>query len=230
MKAKETQSPVIFLGSSLTLPNLIDSLHAQNRCIIGIWDQDYQNQRSMFELPILKEDFLDQINVQEYEFFVATNWNPGKHPITVRNNQKRNDLIDLMKKKNLTGAKIIHPTAIVSPRAEIGCNVSIGAMTMVTHGTKIHNHVSIKEQCYISHDVVIEEDSVIQIKACITGDVHIGKHTYVGINSTIINRGAVAKPMRIGNNSLIHPTVLVMQDLPDDSVASLQDSKFSRVF
>jgi len=222
--------PIIVLGSCLSLPTIIESCEASGRKIIAIIDNDYVDQTNMYGFPVFQESWLDSIETTHYEFFIASVWTPGNHVVTKRSNNKRDHYINLMQIKKLTGATIIHPSCVISPNALIGRNVRIGAMTVVVHGTEIHDHVLIKEQCYISHDVKIGKNSVIQIKACITGHVHIGANTYIGVGSTIMHRVQSAAPTIIGDNVLVHPKLLVIQDLPNDSVASLKNKKYSRIF
>jgi hypothetical protein len=45
-----------------------------------------------------------------------------------------------------------------------------------------------------------------------------------------MNRGELSNPTIIGSNVLVHPGLLVIQDLPNDAVASLKNKKYSRVF
>lgn len=223
---KLDRAPVVFLGSCTSMYNIIESCDDAGREVVGIYDPDYSGE--IYSLPVLNDDVLEFKH--EFEYFVATGWNPGTHPVTVRNNQKRQQLIDLMHQRDLVGATLIHPTCVISPRARIGRNVRIGAMSMVTAGAEIANDVNIKEQCYISHGVKIGRDSIVQLKATITGDVHVGEHAWIGVNSTIIHRGSTGAPMLIGDRVLIHPGVTVMQSLPAGAVASIRDRKFSRVF
>ena len=222
--------PIIILGSCLSLSTIIESCVALDRKIIGIVDNDYYGQDNMAGLPVFQESWLDSIDTSLYEFFVATNWIPGSHNVIKRNNNKRNHYISLMDQKKLIGATIIHPSCVISSGALIGRNVRIGAMTVIMYGAEINNHALVKEQCNISHDVKIGKNSVIQIKACITGCVRIGENTYIGVGSTIMNRGELSNPTIIGDNVLVHPGLLVIQDLPNDVVASLKNKKYSRVF
>lgn len=225
------KKPVIMLGSCASMHNIIESCQAEGRNIIGVVDEDYRGQTTLYGLTMLDPALLDSDIVKEIEFFVATGWNPGTQPVIVRNNQKRQGLIQLMQDKNLQGASLIHPSAVISPGALIGRNVRIGALSMITHGAVIHNHVNIKEQCYISHGCIIGQDSIVQIGATVTGDVDIGNQCYIGVGATIMKRNLVSPAkMRIGNNVLVHPRVTVYQALPDNAVASLNDKKFSRVF
>jgi UDP-3-O-[3-hydroxymyristoyl] glucosamine N-acyltransferase len=227
---RSNTKPIILLGSSLTSYNLLESCEAQGITVLGFIDPDYMGQTHLYGKPLLDKDTYLTKYKDLVEFFVATNWNPDPHRVTVRNNNKRDMLISWIDEYNLTAATLVHPTAIVSPGALIGRNVSIGALTMVCYDAEIHDDASIKEQCYISHGVKIGRNTVIQLRGCVTGDVHIGSNTYIGVGATLLHRGATATPTIIGDNVLVHPNVLVFQDLPSGSTASLRDKKFSRVF
>jgi bifunctional N-acetylglucosamine-1-phosphate-uridyltransferase/glucosamine-1-phosphate-acetyltransferase GlmU-like protein len=216
---RQDHKPIIFLGSCNSIQNIIEICHASGREVVGVIDPDYDLCTEFRGLPILnKETYLTQSDV--YEFFVAAMRTPFKDPVFTRNNSKREMLLSWITEYNLTGATLIHPTAVISPTAKIDNHVSIGAMSIVSCGSTIHKNVTVREQCYISHDVEICENSIIQIKATITGSVKIGKNSYIGIASTIVNRLPLT-PQCLGENVLVHPTVLVLEGLPDNAIAKL---------
>jgi carbonic anhydrase/acetyltransferase-like protein (isoleucine patch superfamily) len=206
-----SQLPIVFLGSSTGMYNQIDICHALGRPIVGIYDQDYSSQETLHGLAILKE-----LPSLECEYFVATFWTPFDGPVFERNRQKRQHLLDFMRDNNLKGATLIHPTAIVSPGAQVGRNVSIGALSYVSHGAVIQPNVLIREQVFIGHDVTIEENTVVQIKATITGNTDIGADNYIGINASIVNRMPLNR-ISIGENSLIYPNELVLTSVPKNN-------------
>jgi carbonic anhydrase/acetyltransferase-like protein (isoleucine patch superfamily) len=193
--------------------NQIESCVACGRHVVGIVDTDYSSQPDLHGLPIL--DF-DQLDTDQYEFFVATSWTPFDGPVFKRNREKRQYLLNFMQEHNLTGATLIHPSAVVSPGARIGRNVSIGALTYISHGAVIQPNVLIREQCFIGHDVTIAENTVVQIKATITGNTDIEADNYVGINSTIVNRMPLDR-ISIGENGLIYPNELVLTNVPKNN-------------
>lgn len=224
--------PVVLLGSAISLHNVTESLDLLGRPVVGIWDPDYWGQDQLHGYPVLPEHWLDQQSCDDFEFYVATNWGPGQHPVVRRNAVKRRQLIELMAQRGLVGATVVHPSANISPRAMIGRNVCVGAFGMVTTGAVLHDHVSMKEHAYVSHHAEIGEDSVLQLRSTITGHVHLGARCYVGVNASVIHRGEYSSdPMTVGNDVLIHPGVRVMQALPDGAVASLnRDRRYPRVF
>ena len=207
--------PIIFLGSSTGMHNQIECCQARNREIVGIIDSDYPVDSEIHGLTILNPDkYLTSHRM--YEFFVATTWSPFKDPIFIRNQEKRQKLLDFMSYHDLTGATLIHPTAVISPGARIGRNVSIGALSYISHGVNIESNVIVREQCFIGHDVNIGTNVVLQIKSTVTGLTNIESDTYIGVNSTVINRMPLT-PINIGKNCLIYPNELVLTSVPKNN-------------
>lgn len=204
------QLPVVFLGSSTGMYNQIDICHARDRQVVGIFDQDYSSQDELHGLPILKEI------PTGCEFFVATTWTPFDGPIFERNRAKRSQLLDFMQANQLPGATLVHPTAVVSPGALIGRNVSIGAQSYISHGVHIESDVLIREQVFIGHNVTICKNAVVQIKSTITGNTDVDSGAYVGVGTTVVNRMPLDR-ITIGENSLIYPNELVLKSVPKNN-------------
>ena len=55
----------------------------------------------------------------------------------------------------------IHPTAVISPKAKLGANVSVGAYSVVEDGATIGDNSVIFPQCYIGREVVIGKGCII---------------------------------------------------------------------
>jgi serine acetyltransferase len=217
---KQDSKPIIFLGSSSSMENLVEICKLNGRKVVGIIDPDYVSQPELYGLPILDKDtYFNQAD--QYEFFVASWWYPFKMQVFQRDREKRNILLGWITECNLTGANIIHPTAVVSSSAKIDRNVVIGALSVILCNTTVHKNAVIREQTFISHDVEVGENSVIQMKATVTGRIKIGKNAFIGVGSTIMN-GMPTTVMSIGDNVLIHPTMLVLNELPDNAVVSLK--------
>lgn len=115
----------------------------------------------------------------------------------------------------IANKRMIHPTAIVSPKAEIGENVAIGAYAIIEEnvvigeGSIIHPHAMVRSGARIGQNCQIHPFSVI---AGIPQDLKfrgedtiaiIGDHTTVREYATI-NRGTASRgKTEIGSNCLI---------------------------
>jgi len=82
-------------------------------------------------------------------------------------------------------AKGIHPTAVVSDRAVIGQNVSIGAF------------------------VVIEDDAVVGDGTVLISSVHVGRHSVIGANCWIGHGVAIHHGCRLGDRVRIHACAVI---------------------
>jgi UDP-3-O-[3-hydroxymyristoyl] glucosamine N-acyltransferase LpxD len=98
-----------------------------------------------------------------------------------------------------TAPPVIHPTAVVSPRAFIGNGVHIGARTIVNHFAVIGDGVQIGDDCVIKSGAVIGEDGFgferdeqgIPIRLVHLGTVLIGNGVEIGSLTTVC-RGTLA--------------------------------------
>ncbi len=70
----------------------------------------------------------------------------------------------------------IHPTAVVSPEAEIGEGVEVGPHVSIGEGSRIEDYCRIAAGCSIGRRVQIGHDSVLHAHATIYDDVDIGSH------------------------------------------------------
>ena len=221
---RQDRKPIIFLGSSYNVQHLVELCQSSSREVVGIIDPDYSSQTEFRGLPVLdKDNYLS--NKDNYEFFIATWWQPFQNSIHIRDRQKRLMFLNWMEEYNLIGATIIHKTAVISPTSKIDYHVSVGALSVLVADCQIHKDVNIREQCYVSHNVIIESNSVLQIKATVTGDITIGHNSYIGIASTVTSSRPL-EPMRIGNDVIIHPNQLVVSSVPDNTVVSYKKAAF----
>ena len=82
----------------------------------------------------------------------------------------------------------VHPSAVVSPEAQLGKNVSINANAVIERGVEIGDNTVIGAGCYIGHDVKIGADSLLYP------------------NVTVMYRCV------IGRKAVIHPGVVIGAD------------------
>ncbi len=75
--------------------------------------------------------------------------------------------IDAARTKHTPG---IHPTAVISPNARLGKNVSVGAYTVIEEGVTIGDETVIFPQCYIGKNVTIGQHGYIYPQVVIRED------------------------------------------------------------
>lgn len=111
-------------------------------------------------------------------------------------------------------ARIIHPTARVSPLAKIGHNVLIMAGAVVTSNAIIGDHVCVLPNSVIHHDARVGSWTLIGANVTVAGHVVIGENCYIGSGTSLMNG------LQIGARSLVGLGSNVIRDVDADTVVA----------
>lgn len=98
-------------------------------------------------------------------------------------------------------ARVIHPSARVSPLATIGRNVLIMAGVVITSNAVIGDHVCVLPNTVIHHDVHVGNWSLIGSNVTIAGGVSLGENCYVGSGTSIMNGLEIGEGCLVGLGS-----------------------------
>ena len=127
-------------------------------------------------------------------------------------------------------ANLIHPSAIISSSAKLGCGIILKPHALVSTDAVVGNNVSIEENGIIGHDSTIEDHCQISANVVVAGGCHIGEATYIGLGVPIKERS------KIGSNCIIGMGSVVLRDIPDNVIAMgnparpMKNKDESRVF
>ena len=103
----------------------------------------------------------------------------------------------------------IHPSAVVSPRAEIVEGTVVMQGAVIQSCAKLGKHCIVNTCASVDHDCVIGDFVHIAPHATVLGGVNIGDGTWVGA-------GAVVKQyITIGKNCMIGAGAVVIKDVSD---------------
>ena len=78
----------------------------------------------------------------------------------------------------------IHPTAVISPGAELAANVAVGAHAVIEDGAVISEGCVLYGNCYVGHEVHLGKDCLIYPQVVLREKVFLG-------NRVIIHSGTV---------------------------------------
>lgn len=118
----------------------------------------------------------------------------------------------------------IHPSAIVSPYAEIGEGTVVMQGAIIQAGAKIGRHCIINTGASIDHDCIIEDYAHISPRATLCGNVHVREGTQIGVGSSIV------PGITIGEWCLICAGSVVTTNIPDKCVAAGNICQVKRFF
>lgn len=114
---------------------------------------------------------------------------------------------------SLEWSRIIHPSAIISPRAGIGAGTVIVAGAVVNTRAQIGQHVIINTGSNIDHDNMFADYSSTGPGVSTGGSVRLGTCSHIGIGTSV--RHGVS----IGDYSVIGGQSFVNRDIGDHKVA-----------
>ena len=117
---------------------------------------------------------------------------------------------ELERRFGLRYTTLIHPTAWVSPLAQLGQGGFVGANSVIGPGARLGEHVFVNRGVTIGHDTHIGSYSRIQPGANLGGLSRIGRGVTVAIGATLLER------LVIGNGAFIGAGAVVTEDVPDD--------------
>ncbi len=173
---------------------IIDILNASSKKITKIFD-DNEIITNLHGICVSLPDFFD-----DDEFIIS-----------IGNNHIRK-----LVSKKMQHAKFgiaIHPSAIISPYAEIGEGSVIMQGAIIQSAAKIGRHCIINTGASVGHDCTIGDFVHISPKVALCGNVTVGEGTHIGVGSSIV------PGINIGSWSLVYAGSVVTRNLPDRCVA-----------
>jgi|SRR5208283_2357328 len=137
----------------------------------------------------------------------------GEEYFVVPTTPEKSPLIDCLKNTyQLEFARLIHPTAYVSPYAKIGEDVYIGAKSVIGAGTVIKDHVFINRGVTVGHDNIIHEYVRLQPGCNVGGHVEILYGAMIGLGANVIEE------IVIGRGAVVAAGAVVIQDVKDKTM------------
>ena len=131
----------------------------------------------------------------------------ARFAITIGEPKFRREAFDRMTEAGYQGARLVHPSAFISPDAEVG----EGAV--IAHGAFIGSQARIGKNFYAAKGASIGHDAVIGDHTRVGVGAFIGGHTVIGENA-FIGSGAMLKDrIRIGEYSVVGIGSAVFSDV-----------------
>jgi sugar O-acyltransferase (sialic acid O-acetyltransferase NeuD family) len=119
--------------------------------------------------------------------------------------RSRRRIIDGLGLREDRFARVVHPTARISPLALVGRNVLIMSGVVITSNAVIDDHVLIMPNTVIHHDVVIRAWTLIGSNVTIAGSASVGENCYIGGGSSVMNGVSLEDGVLVGlGSNVIH--------------------------
>jgi sugar O-acyltransferase (sialic acid O-acetyltransferase NeuD family) len=139
----------------------------------------------------------------------------GAEYFVVPTTPKKSVLIDFLKNTyQLPFARLIHPTAYVSPYAKIGQGVFIGAKSVIGPGCVLKDHVFVNRGVTVGHDTVIHEYVRLNPGSNVAGHVEIFADAMIGMGANVIEE------LVIGKGAVVAAGAAVIEDVKDKTLVA----------
>ncbi len=121
---------------------------------------------------------------------------------------RRSAYVQQVSDLGLRFARVVHPTAHVSSRSEVGVGSIVGAGVVVGAHTVIGRHVLLNRGVLVGHHTTIDDFATLQPGANVAGLCRLGERSFVGMGATVVDR------LTIGVESIVGAGAVVVEDVP----------------
>lgn len=121
---------------------------------------------------------------------------------------RRSGFVDAVAATGIPFATVQHPSAVVSPRSEVGAGSVLSAQTVVGARSRIGRHVLLNRGATVGHHSEVGDFASVQPGAKIAGKCHVAAGAWIGIGATVVDRIA------IGEGSVVGAGAVVTKDVP----------------
>ena len=127
--------------------------------------------------------------------------------ITIGEPKFRREAFERMREAGYQGARLVHPSATISPDAELGDGAVIGPGAFIGSLAKIGNNFYAAKGAAIGHDAVVGSHTRVGADAFIGGHTVIGENAFIGAGAMLKDR------IRIGDYSVVALGSAVFSDV-----------------
>lgn len=201
---------VIIIGAGGHATVVADTLLARGTRVLGFTDADASRHGSkVCGLPVLGDDrILAKYNRSE----VLLANGVGSVGRAVAGLNSRRTVQQSLAEHGWRFSAVVHPTAIVSPFAQIAGSVQLFAGSIVQPGARIGEGCIVNSGAIVEHDVVLGDFTHVAPGAVVCGDVSIGEDCHIGAGAV------VRQALRLGSATVIGVGAVVVSDCPGQCV------------
>ena len=179
------------------------SRYYKDLSIKGYLDYEYNIEkywkRYDFDKPVLND--IDNYRINDDEYFV----------IGIADIKFRKIVIEKIKERGGRFINLIHPTALVPKKLNIGVGNIIGPYSLIGPNTKIGDFNLVLAQSIISHDCIVGNNNILA-SALLGGHVKVENDNFFGARSTVNPR------VNLGSRNQIQSGMIVEKNISDDTV------------
>ncbi len=133
---------------------------------------------------------------------------------SIGDNQPRRRLFDLAVRVGLIPLMVRHPSAMISPGAELGDGCQFLPGCIVNIGAKFGVNVIVNSGAIVEHDCVVLDHAHISTGSRLSGGVSVESGAHIGAGATI------RQGLRIGANAVVGAGSVVVKNVESGSIVA----------
>jgi len=185
---------ILIIGQGGHSRVVTDIANIKKHHVIGYFDDKFSKmsiQEDIFYAPLSYVPMLDEKMIR------------AKWMIAIGNNYIRKKIVESIALPAERYTYLIHPSAIVSPSAEIGFGTVIMPNAVVNARAKIGRHVIVNTGAIVEHDNIIGDFVHLSPNTTLTGSVEVREGAQIGANATVIPGKTIGQWAVIGAGSTV---------------------------
>ena len=179
---------VMLIGGGGHAKVVMDMVEACGDRVVGILDDGLAVGMQVQGVPV-KGSTADAGQFEDALFVLA-----------VGNNQVRRKLAARL---NVAWYTAIHPSAIVSDRAQVGEGSVVMPRAVINPGACLGRHSIINTAAVVEHDNRIGDFAHVSCGAVLTGTVHVGECALVGAGAVVKNNVSICDEAVVGAGAVV---------------------------
>ena len=179
---------IVVIGGGGHAKVVIDCIRSAGDTAVGILDDSLNAGSTVLDVPVLGK-IADYGKYADKKFIIA-----------IGNNAVRRRFAAVLCVKWYTA---IHPRAVVSPYAALGCGSVVMPNAVINAGAEVGAHCIINTGAIVEHDNRLGDFVHVSPAAALGGTVTVGEETHVGIGAFIKNNITVCGGCIIGAGAVV---------------------------
>ncbi len=131
----------------------------------------------------------------------------ARFAITIGEPKFRREAFERMTEAGFHGVRVVHPSASISPDAEVGEGAVIAHGAFIGSRARVGRNFYAAKGCSVGHDAVIGDHTRVGVGAFIGGHTVIGENAFIGSGAMLKDR------IRIGDASVVAIGSAVFSDV-----------------
>jgi len=168
--------PLVIVGAGGHAKVVAEAAQLSGFDVLGFIDQSADLPgTSILGIPVLgDENALDSLNSDDWVVVIA-----------VGDNTSRASIIARLNERGARFARVIHPSSVISPSAQLGAGSVVLAGDVIGTAARVGAHCIINTMASIDHDCVLDDYVHVSPGAHLAGRCSVGHAAHIGIGVNV---------------------------------------------